>query len=713
MKTLVLMMGVSGSGKSTLIEKMGWQNYTISPDSLRLMMAGLESAPDGSQFISQKANKQVWDLVHSMLETRMKKGLFTVLDSTCCSQKTVSKLRQIAKDNRYRVFVIDMMKTRTVEQSKEGNLSRDEVKVVPESVVDHQFEAYQQLQIPSAWTVLTADQAHEVYMKPDDYSRYESIQIIGDIHGCYTALMTSLGELDENTLYIFVGDYLDRGVENAETLEWLLEHKDDKNIIFLEGNHERHLKHWVTDGAGFGREFNQVTLPELEAAKISTKEVKRFLQRLRQCAWFIFDGKEYLVTHGGLSDWRNILTPTRELIHGTGEYEDMEECAAVFAQRHPDIIQIHGHRNVNEQESQYLPHHFVLEDKVEFGGHLRSVILTHYGISVQEVRNPVFKTAEMIDAENLVQAIEGMRKSSYINEKEFGHISSFNFSKEAFYKGVWNSLTTKARGLFINTHTNQIVARSYDKFFNVGEKPETTLESLKQNLQFPVTAYVKENGFLGIVGYDPESDELVITSKSTMVGDFAGYVRNCLELCGGEHIFEKLKDILKNSGITLVFEVCDKENDRHLIEYDETKIVLLDMIRNDLRFSKYPYEDVVEIAGKLNLPCKQQAFVFENWNELEQVLNDRLEYGYEFDGRPVEGFVMEDSAGFMFKVKTAYYTFWKQMRSEMVRIRKSGKLKGRFGSLGNDFLAWYQEQEQSPDDHVIDFREKFLKEYVK
>lgn len=39
---------------------------------------------------------------------------------------------------------------------------------------------------------------------------------------------------------------------------------------------------------------------------------------------------------------------------------------------------------------------------------------------------------------------------------------------------------------------------------------------LQNKLQFPVTAYVKENGFLGLVSYDEYNDDLLIASKSTI-----------------------------------------------------------------------------------------------------------------------------------------------------------------------------------------------------
>ena len=48
-------------------------------------------------------------------------------------------------------------------------------------------------------------------------------------------------------MYIFSGDYTGRGIQNKETLEFLMELSKHKNTLFLEGNHERWLNHYSLD----------------------------------------------------------------------------------------------------------------------------------------------------------------------------------------------------------------------------------------------------------------------------------------------------------------------------------------------------------------------------------------------------------------------------------------------------------------------------------
>ena len=77
-----------------------------------------------------------------------------------------------------------------------------------------------------------------------------------------------------------------------------------------------------------------------------------------------------------------------------------------------------------------------------------------------------------------------------IFEKQYGKISSFNFSRKVFQTGKWNELSKIARGLFLDNETGQIVARGYEKFFNYKENNFNTDDFLQNNLNFPVSVYL-------------------------------------------------------------------------------------------------------------------------------------------------------------------------------------------------------------------------------
>ena len=82
MRTLLLMRGAPGSGKSTWIKNHNLEQYTLSPDTVRVMCSSLELQPTGEFKVSQDGNneKVVWEVLFKLLEHRMERGEFTVID---------------------------------------------------------------------------------------------------------------------------------------------------------------------------------------------------------------------------------------------------------------------------------------------------------------------------------------------------------------------------------------------------------------------------------------------------------------------------------------------------------------------------------------------------------------------------------------------------------------------------------------------------------
>ena len=50
-----------------------------------------------------------------------------------------------------------------------------------------------------------------------------------------------------------------------------------------------------------------------------------------------------------------------------------------------------------------------------------------------------------------------------------GDLVLFNYTAKAQYAGRWNFFERVSRGLILNWRTGEVVARPFDKFFNLGE----------------------------------------------------------------------------------------------------------------------------------------------------------------------------------------------------------------------------------------------------
>jgi predicted kinase len=731
MRILLLLRGSAGCGKSTWIDKNGLKPYTLSADDIRLLCQSPIMQVDGTEGISQTNDNVTWKTLFNLLETRMQKGEFTVIDATNSKTSEMNRYKEMCNTYRYRIYCVDFTDI-PIEEVKRRNANREVLKRVPEEAIDKMYSRFATQKIPSGIKVIKPDELDTIWMRMIDLSEYKKIHHIGDIHGCNTVLQKYLsdnGGMKDDEFYIFTGDYIDRGLENAEVVKFLISIKDKKNVLMLEGNHERWLWLYANDCTGKSKEFELITKPALNEARISKKDIRQLYRKFGQCAYYRYGDNVYLVTHAGLSTMPNNLSyvATDQMIRGVGGYNDFEKIAETFINTTPDnLYQIHGHRNTKRVPVKVNDRVFNLEGRVEFGGELRCAQVDKDGIHTIEMQNEVFKTPEMQSEQTVTSSlvadiIISLRSNRYIQEKKFGNISSFNFTNKAFYDKVWDEQTTKARGLYLDTLKGKVAARAYDKFFNINERPETKFDMLQYKLQFPVTAYVKENGFLGIVSYNEYEDDLLIASKSTLDSQFAQWFREMLyEKVPAENI-QEMKKYIKEHNVSFVFECVDMKNDPHIIEYPNSELFLLDIVQNDMNFSKYEYDTMVDAANQFGLTPKEKAFEIATWQEFFDWYYDILEEDYEYDGRKIEGFVIEDSVGYMTKLKLTYYNFWKFMRSishEAIRngyIRKTSALTT---PTANEFYAWVRklhdvEDKDSIPKDICTLRRLFYKEKEK
>ncbi len=130
--------------------------------------------------------------------------------------------------------------------------------------------------------------------------------IIGDIHGCYEKLIELYEiiahRINENDIMVFLGDYIDRGANSFEVIEFLKILKNTHRTIFLRGNHEdmflSYLKNKDTSGLylynggmatleNYRQKRGSLSLPEKH---------KDFFNSLR----FYYETDDFIAVHAGL-----------------------------------------------------------------------------------------------------------------------------------------------------------------------------------------------------------------------------------------------------------------------------------------------------------------------------------------------------------------------------------------------------------------------------
>lgn len=708
MKYLFLMQGIPGSGKSTFLKKWGLKEsgLVISSDDLRQFYAPNQVDIYDKEYITNDNDSQVWKNLFNILEFRMSKGYTTIVDATHYSLDSIKKYKSLCQNYDYQLFVVRF--DQNLITAGDWNSNRPEYKRVPIEVILKMFEKMEEEKDTYPKWINVIDKATFLNMfkngfQPFDYNQYNKIHIFGDIHGCMDPLKEYFDKnpFNEYDLYIFTGDYLDRGPQNKEVLEFLLSIKDNKNVKFLEGNHERWLKLFGKDKINEIRspEFIENTLEQIQ--DIDKVEVRKFCKKLSPFLYFKFGENDFVVTHGGIPSTPNLLFSENDYIKGIGKYQDMQKVDESFCRCADkiNIYSIHGHRNVDKVAAINTISTFNLEGQVEFGGNLRVLQLTHGGFTIGQVFE--IKNNNFRDPNSNEEIIKKLRRNPLIKVKKLGDgLESFNFNRDAFEDKAWNSQTITARGLFINSKTNEIVARSYNKFFNFNELPETTEEELRKNLMFPVTGYLKENGYLGILSWNPITDDFLIATKSQISGP---HTDNFKRILFDKYKIQKnlalqllLKEGINGKKVSLIFEVIDPVFDPHIIKYDEEHIVLLDCVTNEFKpyFMEYTEEGLVAIANLISCKVKQRVMTFRDADSFFTYLKTFPTF-YK-----IEGFVFEDLKGYKFKFKTPFYTFWKLIRNSFARPNQT---------VRDLFESRYPEEFKYIDSLTEEKRSKFVK----
>lgn len=685
MRNLYVTRGIPGSGKSTLLKACGLEPYILSPDAIRVLMAAPVLDETGKMSITPKHDKRAWELLREMLDERMARGEIVVIDATHTTARYYNEYAQAAYRHRYKMHIIDLSDV-PLGVAQERNAAREEYKVVKDAVLADMHARLDRLPYPKGWHVLRteAEIAASLEYPVLDFSAYKTVHHIGDIQGCYTPLAEYFEHypLNDEDAYVFVGDLLDRGPENDLVLDFVSRELAGRpNVYFVEGNHDLYIWQWVHGWPVKTREFNGRTRRQLEAADIDRGAVRRLLQSMVPAVHYRYGDTEVLVTHAGLSTLpANLgMISAEQCIRGVGAYEEVGGIDDAFLESTaPNVWQIHGHRNRQGYPTQYNDRCFNLEGKVEFGGELRAVQLNQDGFSPVAIANTKVASRPKVDPAENEELLRELRNNRLISERTLpANLSSFHYRPEVMFKKKWTAQTMTTRGLFINTFSNEIVIRAYDKFFNVGENRQTDYENLPKTLAFPVTAWVKENGYLGLVGYDGVSGDLVFASKTTTEGEFADWFRELFEAryLSKPQNRQYLIDYLDTHNATLVCEVLLPGRDPHIIQYASDEVVALELIKRQRSYETMPEKALSEVAHQLGMQAKKKAATLADWEAFDAWYKTVQEEGYSYEGGQIEGFVIEDANGWHVKIKLGYYMFWKQMRSVLDTLKKGKEPK--------------------------------------
>jgi len=208
-------------------------------------------------------------------------------------------------------------------------------------------------------------------------------------------------------------------------------------------------------------------------------------------------------------------------------------------------------------------------------------------------------------------------------------------------------IVRECRGLVLEKDTWNIVAKSFDRFFNVGE----TVEGEKNDFEWQdFEVFSKEDGSLIIV-YWYKGEWHANTSGSFGLGPIEGFGGSWRDLFWFTAPFstEDL-DALANQNRTYVFELCTPYN--KVVRRYRPSVYLLgafDLQGADRWAQEVPQHTCDQIAETIQ--CKRpNTFKFSSQNEVKKFLLEMEEKDSTF-----EGVVLRDYNGLRYKWKTSTY----------------------------------------------------------
>lgn len=314
---LVLLVGASGTGKSSFATKHFLPTEVVSSDRARGWVADDET--------DQSATPDAFDLVHAVIEKRLKNRRFTVVDATNVQPQSRKGLIALAKKWHALAvaIVFDLPETVAVQRNAlrsdrqfGAGPVRRQMQDLKRSLRGMQREGIRYVHALRSTEEVDAVTISRTKLWTDRREDKGPFDIIGDVHGCadeLESLLTNLGYAvdwngkavtvvpPEGRRAIFVGDLVDRGPRSPDVLRIARHMVDSGAALAVVGNHDDKLKRHLSGKAvkvshGLAETIEQFASEPPEFAA----EMRGWLDGL--ISHYVLDEGKLVVAHAGLKE---------------------------------------------------------------------------------------------------------------------------------------------------------------------------------------------------------------------------------------------------------------------------------------------------------------------------------------------------------------------------------------------------------------------------
>lgn len=221
-----------------------------------------------------------------------------------------------------------------------------------------------------------------------------------------------------------------------------------------------------------------------------------------------------------------------------------------------------------------------------------------------------------------------------------GGASLYKYTPKVHFNNLWEKspFLLKARGFVMRDSDGVILSHPFDKTFNYGEKG-----FIHTSPSESVTVVEKLNGFLACVSNHPDDmEKLLLNTTGTFDSDFVQYIRDLISKDQEEKFVEFFK---RNGPRTLMFEAIHKDDNEHIIKYDEQGLWLIGARGHRYDDKVDSEERLDEIASEIGVNRPK----YESMNFGDLVNNMKT--------CNIEGYMVRAKNGgdYLMKIKSSYY----------------------------------------------------------
>ena len=371
MRSIIIMRGLCKKDKESWVRKERLENFLVDLDNLKSLYYKPDYKGD-RDFLIRSMDDIIYRRAIEIIVSHLTSGTLVVLD---WDLETTAAIEQLSTVFGYTVFYkifqppVDYVK-RNRKYADPRYLPKSKEELKKELEVFESFDYVDKLLIRS-WSDVETYWQHSMVV--DILDEEDEVLHVSDLHSHWTSIQNYLPEPTDYARAIFHGDYID-GPETGgsrKIIEQVLE-CTNKNIIFLEGNHEQRLRKYLGWRAlrSSKRIISETLLSDLppefvagtakEFEDLNSLDAWRYLielnTKLKEFYVYQRGNERYYCSHCGLR-WIDQINPKYigNLIN-TNKYVDRVDEAFEKNYAPNEYYSIHGHCHYSDFEYQKYDH---------------------------------------------------------------------------------------------------------------------------------------------------------------------------------------------------------------------------------------------------------------------------------------------------------------------------------------------------------------------